>query len=238
MNRLGRPLAQVLDDAALGDWRPLVQAWRASAAGRSLIAAVDAQVAAGAVVYPGQVLRALELTPRDATRVVILGQDPYHGPGQAEGLAFSVPPGVRVPPSLRNIFKELQRDLGHAPPASGSLAAWCGQGVLLLNSALTVQAEQAGSHSKLGWQALTEAIITAVAQDAEPKVFMLWGAHAQAHAARVRQGGAGHLLLQCNHPSPLAALRPPVPFWGCGHFGQASDFLATAGRGAVQWALA
>jgi uracil-DNA glycosylase len=238
LNRLQRPLSQVLDGAALGDWRPLVQAWRASAAGRTLTAAVDAQVVAGAVVYPGQVFRALELTPKAAVRVVILGQDPYHGPGQAEGLAFSVPPGVRVPPSLRNIFKELQRDLGQAVPASGSLTAWCAQGVLLLNSALTVLAGQAGSHSRLGWQALTEAVVTALAQDPAPKVFMLWGAHAQAQAARVQQGGAGHLLLQCNHPSPLAALRPPVPFIGCGHFGRARDFMATSGRGSLVWALA
>ena len=237
MNRLAQPLAQVLDDAALGDWRPLVQAWRRSQAGQALMSALDAQVAAGALVYPGRVLRALELTPMAQTRVVILGQDPYHGPGQAEGLAFSVPAGVAVPPSLRNIFKELQRDLGQTPPASGSLAAWCAQGVLLLNSTLTVQAEQAGSHSKLGWQVLTEAIVAALAQDPLPKVFMLWGAHAQAQAARVKQGGAGHLLLQCNHPSPLAALRPPVPFIGCGHFGRASDFLATTGRGAVRWSL-
>jgi uracil-DNA glycosylase len=238
VNRLAQPLSQSLDDAALGDWQPLLQAWRASPAGRSLIAAVDAEVAAGAVVYPGQVLRALELTPRAATRVVILGQDPYHGAGQAEGLAFSVPPGVPLPPSLRNIFKELQRDLGHPPPASGSLVAWCGQGALLLNSALTVRADQAGSHSKLGWQTLTDAIVAAVAQDPEPKVFMLWGAHAQVQAARVRQGGGRHLLLQCNHPSPLAALRPPVPFIGCGHFGQANHFLATTHRGAMRWALA
>lgn len=237
MNRLAQPLAQVLDDAVLGDWRPLVQAWRRSQAGQALMSALDAQVAAGALVYPGRVLRALELTPMAQTRVVILGQDPYHGPGQAEGLAFSVPAGVAVPPSLRNIFKELQRDLGQTPPASGSLTAWCAQGVLLLNSTLTVQAEQAGSHSKLGWQVLTEAIVAALAQDPLPKVFMLWGAHAQAQASRVQQGGAGHLLLQCNHPSPLAALRPPVPFIGCGHFGRASDFLATTGRGAVRWAL-
>lgn len=238
MNHLSRPLARVLDDAVLGDWRPLVQAWRQSPAGRALAAAVDAQVAAGARVYPGQVLRALELTSAASTRVVILGQDPYHGPGQAEGLAFSVPAGVRVPPSLRNIFKELQRDLGHVPPVSGSLEAWCGRGVLLLNSTLTVLADQAGSHSKLGWQSLTDAIIAALAQDPVPKVFMLWGAHAQAQAGRVQQGGAGHLLLQCNHPSPLAALRPPVPFIGCGHFGRASDFLATTGRGPMDWALA
>jgi uracil-DNA glycosylase len=162
-------------------------------------------------------------------RVVILGQDPYHGPGQAEGLAFSVPPGVRVPPSLRNIFKELQRDLGQAAPASGSLTAWCAQGVLLLNSALTVLAGAGGQPQQTGMAGPYRSCRHRVGAGPAPKVFMLWGAHAQAQAARVQQGGAGHLLLQCNHPSPLAALRPPVPFIGCGHFGRARDFMATSG---------
>ena len=122
MNRLSQPLARVLADSALGDWRPVAEAWAASLAGRALMQALDARLAAGAVVYPAQVFRALELTPLSATRVVILGQDPYHGPGQAEGLAFSVPAGVRVPPSLRNIHKELARDLGQVAPAHGARA--------------------------------------------------------------------------------------------------------------------
>lgn len=235
-NRLTRPLGQLLD-ADFGDWQPLLQAWRASAAGQALIQAVDARVAAGAVVYPAQVFRALELTPLARTRVVILGQDPYHGPGQAEGLAFSVPAGVRPPPSLRNIFAELQRDLGQPPPASGSLVAWARRGVLLLNTSLTVEDGQPGSHAKFGWEVLTDSLIEAVARQPQPVAFLLWGTHAQAKAAVVAAGGGPHRAWQANHPSPLSARRPPVPFIGCGHFSAAARFLADAGR-PLDWALA
>jgi uracil-DNA glycosylase len=232
LNRLHRPLDELLA-ADFGSWQPLLQGWRASAAGQALVRAVDARVAAGAMVYPAQVFRALELTPLPEVRVLILGQDPYHGPGQAEGLAFSVPVGEKPPPSLRNIFKELQRDLGLAPPAHGSLLCWAHQGVLLLNTSLTVEDGQAGSHAKLGWQALTDDICAAVARDASSKVFMLWGAHAQAKAPLL--AGGGHCLLTSNHPSPLSALRPPLPFIGNGHFGQANRFLRQAGRAEVAW---
>ena len=237
MNRLQTPLGRLLDEP-LGDWQPLLQAWRASAAGRALVAAVDARVAAGAVVYPGAVLRAFELTPLARTRVVILGQDPYHGPGQAEGLAFSVPAGQRLPPSLRNIMRELQRDLGLPPPRSGSLVAWAERGVLLLNTTLTAEDGRPASHARLGWQVLTGAVIQALAADPRPKAFLLWGAHAQAHALGVQQADGGHLVLQCNHPSPLSATRGLAPFIGCGHFGQAQRFLATAGQGPIEWSLA
>lgn len=236
-NRLAEPLARLLQ-ADFGDWQPVVDAWRFSAAGQALIDAVDADVAAGATVYPAQVFRALLLTPRSLCRVVILGQDPYHGPGQAEGLAFSVPDGQRHPPSLRNVFKELQRSLGLAVPKSGSLVRWAGQGVMLLNASLTVKDGAAGSHAKLGWQVLTDAVCVALAEDPSPKVFMLWGAHAQAKAPLIAATGAPHLVLQANHPSPLSATRPPVPFIGCGHFEHANRFLQQAGRGAVNWALA
>lgn len=223
--RLTEPLdAQI--DRLHSDWRPVVDAWRASPAGRALIARVDRRVAAGGTVYPAQVFRALELTPLARTRVVILGQDPYHGPGQAEGLAFSVPEGVPVPPSLRNVYKELQRDLGFPLPTSGHLGAWAARGVLLLNASLTVEDGAPGSHAKWGWQLLTDAIIRAAAAHAAPKVFMLWGAHAQAKAALIDAEARPHLVLRCNHPSPLSALRPPVPFIGCGHFGAALRFLA------------
>lgn len=237
INRLAEPLGRLLD-AGFGDWQPVIDAWCTSTQGRALIAAVDADVAAGATVYPAQVFRALQLTPRSRCRVVILGQDPYHGPGQAEGLAFSVPQGQRHPPSLRNIFKELERSLGHAAPKSGSLARWAEQGVMLLNASLTVKDGAAGSHAKLGWQALTDAICLALAQEPAPKVFMLWGAHAQAKAPLIAAAGPQHLILQANHPSPLSATRPPAPFIGCGHFEQANRFLLEAGRGAVDWALA
>jgi uracil-DNA glycosylase len=235
LSRLDRPLAALLDEDH-GDWQPLLNRWRASVAGQRLMSAVDARVASGAEVYPADVFRALRLTPLARTRVLILGQDPYHGPGQAEGLAFSVPTDQRLPPSLRNIFKEVQRDLGLPMPTQGSLLTWAGQGVLLLNTSLTVEAALAGSHAKLGWQTLTDAIVMALAQESSPKVFLLWGAHAQAKAALLT-GAGQHLVLQANHPSPLSALRPPVPFIGCGHFGLGNHFLAKTGRGAVDWRL-
>jgi len=177
----------------------------------------------GAVIFPPQPLRALELTPPDKVRVVILGQDPYHGRGQAEGLAFSVAPGVAIPPSLRNIFKELQRDLGEPVPAfptpGGSLVRWARHGVLLLNTCLTVEEGQPASHSGKGWELLTDRILQTVSNDASPVVFMLWGSHAQSKRALI--DASRHLVLCANHPSPLSALRPPVPFIGCGHFSQA-----------------
>ncbi|MCY7315375.1 MAG: uracil-DNA glycosylase [Rubrivivax sp.] len=238
MSRLQAPVAAQIDDnpARFGDWQPLLQRWRRSAAGQATLAAVDARVAAGALVYPAQVLRALTLTPLAATRVVILGQDPYHGPDQAEGLAFSVPAGRPLPPSLRNIGKELTRDLGLPPPCTGSLGRWAEQGVLLLNTSLTVEDGRPGSHAKLGWQALTDAIIEAVWAHPSSKSFLLWGAHAQARAPS-SVGANPHQVQQCNHPSPLSALRPPRPFIGCGHFGMANRFLAAAGRGTVDWRL-
>jgi uracil-DNA glycosylase len=238
LNRLQSPLARMLDTAPLGDWAPLIAGWRHSDDGRRLMAAVDARVAAGAAVYPAAVFRAFELTALADTQVVILGQDPYHGPGQAEGLAFSVPAGKRLPPSLRNIFRELERDLGLPPPASGSLARWAARGVLLLNTTLTVEDGQPGAHARLGWQTLTDRVVQALAGRPQPVVFMLWGAHAQARAALITPAAGLHLVLQCNHPSPLAANRSPVPFIGCGHFGQATRFLQAAGAGDRDWSLA
>jgi uracil-DNA glycosylase len=235
LNRLAQPLRALLA-ADHGDWQPLLERWASSGAGHALIDAIDARVRTGAKVYPAQVFRALALTPLAQTRVVILGQDPYHGPGQAEGLAFSVAPGQRLPPSLRNIFKELGRDVGCAAPPSGSLLPWARQGVLLLNTALTVEDGQPAAHAKLGWHVLTDEICLALACDTAPKAFMLWGAHAQSKAGLIAQAGAHHAVLQCNHPSPLSALRPPQPFIGSGHFSRANLFLTHAGRGAVRWA--
>lgn len=208
------------------DWREVVDPWRHSLSGRALIDRVGGRVAAGAKVYPVRVFRALDLTALAQTRVVILGQDPYHSDGQAEGLAFSVPRGTRIPPSLRNIFKELQRDLGTTPPSNGHLGGWASQGVLLLNSSLTVEEGAPGSHAKWGWHELTDKIVRAAAQHAEPKVFLLWGAHAQSKAPLIHEVSRQHLVLQSNHPSPLAANRAPIPFVGNGHFGQATRFLA------------
>ena len=204
-------------------WQPLVDDFFVSDAGRRLRDFLRQRLDAGAVVFPPQPLRALELTPPEQVRVVILGQDPYHGRGQAEGLAFSVAPGVPLPPSLRNIFKELQRDLGTPPPPfpnpGGSLVRWARHGVLLLNTCLTVEEGKPGSHAGHGWEVLTDAVIRQVAAGERPAVFMLWGAHAQSKRALI--DGKRHQVLMANHPSPLSAMRPPVPFIGCGHFGQA-----------------
>ncbi|MBS0341253.1 MAG: uracil-DNA glycosylase [Proteobacteria bacterium] len=204
-------------------WQPVVDEFFAGSAGQRLLAFLQQRLDARAVIFPPQPLRALELTPPESVRIVILGQDPYHGRGQAEGLAFSVAPGVALPPSLRNIFKELQRDLGVSPPPfpdpGGSLVKWARHGVLLLNTCLTVEEGQPASHSGRGWEVLTDAVIRHVAQGEHPVMFMLWGSHAQSKRALIDAGR--HKILVANHPSPLSALRPPIPFIGCGHFGQA-----------------
>lgn len=211
------------------DWRATVDRFVTSTAGQQLGAFIRERLAAGAIVYPPEPLRALALTPLGRVRAVILGQDPYHGPGQAEGLAFSVPEGVRPPPSLRNIFQEL----GQAP-ASGSLVAWAEAGVLLLNTCLTVEQGMPGSHANQGWEALTHAVLQRVAATASPCVYLLWGAHAQAWARLIDQTaqaqGCDALVLQSNHPSPLSARRPPVPFLGCGHFDTARQWLHSRGH--------
>lgn len=232
-NRLSQPLEACLDRVPTG-WRSITEAWRASPEGARLLHFVAQRQAEGALIYPATPFKALELTPLAAVRVVILGQDPYHGPGQAEGLAFSVPQGVKPPPSLRNIFVEQQRDLGLPLPTHGHLGAWAAQGVLLLNTSLTVEDDQPASHAKRGWEALTDALIQAVAAKPEPVVFMLWGAHAQAKAALIEASAPGrHVLLKANHPSPLSARRPPVPFIGCGHFSAANQAKQTGAP--VQW---
>ena len=204
-------------------WQPLVDGFFASAAGVKLQAFLGERLTAGATIFPPQPLRALALTPPEQVRVVILGQDPYHGRGQAEGLAFSVAPGVRLPPSLRNIFKEMERDLGTAfppfPDPGGSLVQWATHGVLLLNTCLTVEEAQPASHAGRGWEVLTDAVIRHVSDVAQPTVFMLWGAHAQSKRPLI--DAQRHKVLAANHPSPLSAQRPPVPFIGCGHFSQA-----------------
>ena len=214
-------------------WRTVLDPFWSSDEGQSLRAFLRERLAAGALIYPTQPLRALELVAPEAVRVVILGQDPYHGPGQAEGLAFSVAPGVRLPPSLRNIFKELQRDLGTPPPADGSLVRWARQGVLLLNACLTVEDGQPASHAGRGWEALTDRLIAHVATQGPPKVFLLWGAHAQKKATLLT--GESHVVLLANHPSPLSATRAPEPFIGCGHFGAVNRWLTARGEAPIRW---
>lgn len=218
-------------------WAVLVQDFLVSAAGQSLSGRLTERLAVGAAVYPPEPLRAFTLTPLSQVRVVILGQDPYHGPGQAEGLSFSVPDGIRVPPSLRNIFKELNQSLGLPVPAQGSLVRWARQGVLLLNAYLTVEEGRPASHADWGWEVLTDALIRAVVQSAQPVVFMLWGAHAQVKKCLIDAvgGDVRHLVLQSNHPSPLSAMRPPVPFLGCRHFALANDFLRQHDQKMIDW---
>lgn len=199
-----------------------------------LLAFLANEKAAGKRVYPAERnwFRALELTPLDQVRVVILGQDPYHGVGQAHGLCFSVQPGVRVPPSLRNVYKELESDLGIAPARHGFLEHWARQGVLLLNAVLTVEEGKADSHKGRGWERFTDAVIRAVNASDTPVVFMLWGAKAQAKAAFVDT--ARHLVLKAPHPSPLSA---HTGFLGCLHFSQANAFLVANGLKPIDWAL-
>jgi len=260
------------------EWQPVLDAFWRSTKGERLSQFVTARLNSGAVVYPAHPLRALQLTPLSAVRVVILGQDPYHGPDQAQGLSFSVADGVKFPPSLRNIFKELQRDLHQPVPMSGSLEAWARRGVLLLNTSFTVEDGLPASHAKRGWESLSDAILREVALKAPACVYMMWGGHAQAKVGLIEaatgqkapdflglretsalaagSGGFGGpmagleiqeaqaqvsvarqaLILKANHPSPLSALRPPVPFIGCGHFSKARDWLATRGV-TLDWSL-
>ena len=172
----------------------------------------------------------------ESANLVILVQDPYHGPGQAHGLCFSVPEGVDAPPSLKNVFKELESDLGQPRPDHGNLESWARQGVLLLNNTLTVERGNAGSHAGKGWDAITDACVAAVAERGEPSVFVLWGSHAQGKARRIAalQGETRHLLIRSPHPSPLSAHRG---FFGSKPFSQANAFLEANGRGAVDWRL-
>ena len=227
------------DDQVPESWRAALDPVLASAGARKLGGWLRAEEDAGKVVYPprGQRLAALALTPLDQVRVVILGQDPYHGPGQAHGLAFSVQDEVKVPPSLANIYKELEADLGIVPPANGNLTRWAEQGVLLLNNTLTVQDGQAGSHAGRGWDAITDACVAAVAERGEPTVFILWGSHAAKKAGRIPALGRSdqHLVLKAPHPSPLSAHRG---FFGSKPFSQANAFLEAHGSPPVDWSLA
>ena len=195
---------------------------------------LTSEKAAGKRIFPKGALwfRALDLTPLGDVRVVILGQDPYHGEGQAHGLCFSVPPGVRPPPSLVNIYKELESDLGLARRGHGFLESWASQGVLLLNSVLTVENGLAASHKGRGWEEFTDAIIALVNAQSTPVVFLLWGAYAQKKAAFVDTNR--HLVLKAAHPSPLSAHNG---FLGCRHFSQTNDFLVANGIAPIDWAL-
>lgn len=185
-------------------------------------------------IYPpaSLIFNAFDQCPFHDVKVVIIGQDPYHGPGQAHGLCFSVPPGIDVPPSLVNIYKELERDLGISPSASGDLTNWAKQGVLLLNATLTVEAHKAGSHQNKGWEQFTDGVINKLAEQHQNLVFMLWGSYAQRKGAFILT--ENHLVLKSVHPSPLSAYRG---FIGCGHFSQANAYLVEHGKRAIEWRL-
>ena len=193
-----------------------------------------AEKRAGKVIYPPgpQIFAALDSTPFDAVKVVILGQDPYHGPGQAHGLCFSVRPGVPPPPSLENIFAELSRDLGLPRPNHGCLLPWARQGVLLLNAVLTVERGQAGSHQGKGWEGFTDGVVELLNRARDGLVFLLWGAYAQTKGRLLDQ--TRHLVLKAPHPSPLSAHRG---FLGCGHFSSANRYLLSHGAAPIDWRL-
>ncbi|MBB1087718.1 uracil-DNA glycosylase [Lysobacter sp. SG-8] len=201
---------------------------------QSLSAFLRERKAAGATIHPAgpQIFAAFDATPFDAVKVVVLGQDPYHGPGQAHGLCFSVQPGVAVPPSLQNIYKELQRDLGIAPPRHGHLRHWADQGVLLLNAVLTVEEGRAGSHQGKGWEGFTDHVVEVLGREREGLVFLLWGSYAQAKGKVIDP--RRHRVLKAPHPSPLSAHRG---FIGCGHFSATNAWLARRGAGTIDWTL-
>ena len=201
---------------------------------RSLHEFLAARQQQGAVIYPpqSQWFTALNSTPLDQVKVVILGQDPYHGSGQAHGLCFSVLPNVKVPPSLANIYKELKSDLGIEPPNHGCLTSWAEQGVLLLNATLTVEQGQAGSHQGKGWETFTDSIISKINDQRQGVIFMLWGSYAQKKASMI--DAERHLVLQSVHPSPLSAYRG---FFGCGHFSQANHYLRSQELEPIDWQL-
>ena len=200
---------------------------------QQLMARIDAERAAGKAIYPpaSEVFNALTLTPLDDVKVVILGQDPYHGPGQAHGLCFSVQPGVKTPPSLVNIYKELAQDIeGFHIPEHGNLTAWAEQGVLLLNTVLTVEQGKAHSHAKWGWETFTDAVIKSVNDTQHGVVFLLWGSHAQKKGQNIDT--QKHYVLSAPHPSPLSAHRG---FLGCRHFSQTNTLLSQQGKTPVNW---
>ena len=216
------------------NWKVRIGDWFGRDDMRQLSDFLRKRKAAGATIFPpgADIFAAFDATPFDEVKVVILGQDPYHGPGQAHGLCFSVLPGVPVPPSLDNIYKELARDVGFVRPDHGCLLPWARQGVLLLNSVLTVEAGQAGAHAGKGWEGFTDHVVDVLNREREGLVFMLWGSHAQAKGKVIDT--QRHRVLRAPHPSPLSAHRG---FTGCGHFSAANQFLQRTAQAPVDWSL-
>lgn len=192
---------------------------------------IRSEISSGKTVYPkgSMIFNAFNSTPLDKVKVVILGQDPYHGPGQAHGLSFSVPPGIKFPPSLSNIFKELHSDLGIITPADGCLDRWASQGVFLLNAVLTVRAGEAASHSKIGWTEFTDCVIKTISDKNEGVVFLLWGNYAKGKRDLI--DSSRHFILEAAHPSPLAG----GAFFGCRHFSKTNDILRNSGKEPINW---
>jgi uracil-DNA glycosylase len=215
-------------------WKARVGAWLERPEMHALSEFLRAEKHDGKVIYPPgpRIFAALDTTPFDEVKVVILGQDPYHGPNQAHGLCFSVMPGVAAPPSLENIFAEIQRDLGIPRPDHGCLIPWARQGVLLLNAVLTVERGLAGSHQGKGWEGFTDACVDALNRERENLVFLLWGSYAQAKGKLIDR--QRHLVLKAPHPSPLSAHRG---FIGCGHFSRTNEYLRDRGQTPVDWRL-
>ena len=215
-------------------WKARIGDWFAREDMQALSAFLRQRRQGGAVIHPapGNIFAAFDATPFDAVKVVILGQDPYHGPGQAHGLCFSVLPGVPVPPSLLNIYKELETDVGFVRPGHGYLMPWARRGVLLLNSVLTVEDGRAGSHQGKGWEGFTDHVVDVLNREREGLVFLLWGSYAQAKGKVIDP--RRHRVLKAPHPSPLSAHRG---FLGCRHFSQANDYLRRRGLEAVDWSL-
>lgn len=197
--------------------------------------AIQTDKKAGVQVFPpgSLIFAAMDRCPVDKTKVVLLGQDPYHNPGQAHGLCFSVPPGIPIPPSLINIYKELEEDLGIQAPSHGNLESWTDQGILLLNTSLTVRAYQAGSHFKLGWEQFTDTLISRLSTEKKHLVFILWGRPARSKKALINPQ-QGHLILEAAHPSPLSAYKG---FFGCRHFSQTNRFLEAHNQTPINWQL-
>lgn len=215
-------------------WEDVLQAEKEKPYFKNALNFVNEQRLAGKVIYPPQAdtFNAIKLTPFDKVEVVIIGQDPYHGPNQAHGLAFSVKPGVRTPPSLRNIFKEIHDDMGCPIPQDGYLEKWAKQGVLLLNTTLTVEAGKPLSHAKIGWEEFTDKIIQVLNDERAGLVFLLWGAHAQRKGQII--DGKKHHVLKAAHPSPFSAERG---FFGCKHFSKTNQLLRTMRRREIDWSL-
>ena len=216
------------------------ESWKEALAGefekdyfRELVSELHREKAAGTVIYPPGplIFNAFDKTPLPSLKVVILGQDPYHNPGEAMGLSFSVPDGVRIPPSLRNIFKEIESDLGIRMSGSSNLEPWARQGVLLLNSILTVRAGAAASHRSLGWEYFTDAVIRCISERCEGIVFLLWGRYARSKAVLI--DSSRHHVLEADHPSPLAG----GAFFGCRHFSRTNELLIAEGRSPIDWKL-